>query len=319
MRVALTAPLLSLAVGLLARPAGADPVDPQRLAAAQVLFDQGQDAMEKKDYATACPKLEEVTRLLPEGVGGQITLAQCYEGAGRLASAWTTYRVAQALAAQAKKADDEAQARERAEALKPRLAQITITVPEQTRALPGLTIVREGITVGPAQWGTPLPVDKGKHVVVATATGKQRWEQVVEVPADGIVGTVEVTGLLDLPAPARAPTWNGLRTGGVVLGVAGLLGVAAGAAFGGIALSKKSQSGGECGAGAGSADPNHCTAAGAQLRSDAILAGNVSTGTFVAGGALLVAGVTLFAIGSRAPAKVEAKVGVGSLRISGAW
>jgi hypothetical protein len=318
------APLTVLVVCLVGPRAGAQPVDPGKLAAAQALFDQAQAAIDKKDYASACPKLEEVTHLLPNGIGGQVTLAQCYEGAGRLASAWSTYVVAQAAAARALRPDQEKQARERAQALKAKLAQLTVVVPDATRLLPGLSITRDGIPVGAAQWGTPSPVDKGKHAVVATATGKPRWEKVVEVPDDGAGVVVEVAGLAEAPAapPPREPPgafWSGLRIGGASLVGVGLVGVGVGSAFGAIALAKKNQSGSACGSSVGSSDPNFCTGPGAQLRSDGLRAASISTGTFIAGGVVLAAGVTLFAVAPRTLPKVEARLGPGSIVVAGAW
>jgi hypothetical protein len=206
MRLHPTVLALPIALALGAAPARAQKaVDPQKLAAAQGLFEQAQTAMNNKDYASACPKLEEVTRLLPEGVGGYFTLAQCYEGAGRSASAWSSYLVAEALAAsQPSRAAQRQAAHDRAEALKPRLAHLVVNVAEPTRALPGLVIERDGIAVGAVQWGTPAAVDKGRHVVIATATGKPRWEKVVEVPDDGATVTVDVAGLGE-PKPAATP------------------------------------------------------------------------------------------------------------------
>jgi hypothetical protein len=305
--------LVLLALG---PPAAAQPVDPQKLAAAQVLFEQAQAAMDKKDYASACPKLEEVTRILPNGVGGLLTLARCYEGAGRLASAWSAYMVAQAAAAQAKRPELERQARERVGALKPKLAQLTIKVPEAIRAAPGLSITRDGVSIGAAQWDTPVPVDKGAHVVVATATGKARWEKAVDVPANGAAVTVDVAVLADAPAPAvEAPSpvtakagaeapafWTRRHIAGAAIGGAGLVGVVIGSAFGGIAISKKNQSNdGHC-------VMTQCDVVGAQLRSDGVTAASISTGTFIAGVVLLAGGVTLLAIPST---NQTARVGIG--------
>src|SRR5262245_14421848 len=112
---------------------------------AQALYEQAVAAMDKKDYASACPSLEEVVRLIPEGVGAKLTLAECYEGAGRLASAWTGYALAEAAAAKENQREREQKAHARAEALKPKLARLTIVVPEAVRALPGLAITRDGV------------------------------------------------------------------------------------------------------------------------------------------------------------------------------
>src|SRR5262245_25783154 len=62
-----------------------------KLTEAEALYDAATKAMDGNDYAAACPKLEEVVRLVPHGVGARLTLARCYEGAGRLASAHASY------------------------------------------------------------------------------------------------------------------------------------------------------------------------------------------------------------------------------------
>ncbi len=324
----IAASLVLLAVGLAAPPAGAQPVDPQRVAAAQVLFEQGQAAMDRKDYATACPKLEEVTRILPNGVGGLLILARCYEGSGRLASAWSAYLVAQSAAAQALRPELERQARARVGALKGKLAHLTIRVPEAVRGVPGLAIQRDGTPVGAAQWGTPMPVDRGKHVIVATAPGKQRWQQDLEVAADGAVVGVDVVALTDAPVAPVAPVaadaprgaspeppsfWTTRRIAGATVAGGGLVGVVIGAVFGGIAISKKDQSNdGHCQA-------NACDPTGAQLRSDGLSAASVSTGTFVAGAVLLAAGVTLVLVPSGKPVEARVGVGPGALHLSASF
>src|SRR5262249_4885544 len=147
---------------------------------------------------------EEVTHILPNGVGGQITLARCYEGAGRLASAWSTFLVAQGAAAQAKRPAEEKQARERVAALKPKLAQLTIVVPEALRGLPGLSIGRAAPPGGAARGGARLPADGGRHALGATAPGKRRGEKPVDAPADGARVSVSVDVLVDAPVESPA-------------------------------------------------------------------------------------------------------------------
>ncbi len=93
-----TASLVS-ASALRASSAFAQPIDARTMATAQALHDQGLKALDAKDYATACPKLEEVVRLVPDGLGARLSLAECYEGADRLASAWTVYLFVESAAA----------------------------------------------------------------------------------------------------------------------------------------------------------------------------------------------------------------------------
>src|SRR3954463_4803863 len=59
-------------------------------AAAQALFEQGMQLAREGAYATACPKFEESLRLEPS-LGSQYYLADCYEHAGRTASAWAHF------------------------------------------------------------------------------------------------------------------------------------------------------------------------------------------------------------------------------------
>ncbi|HMJ09959.1 MAG TPA: hypothetical protein VK524_01070, partial [Polyangiaceae bacterium] len=96
-------------------------------AAAQSLFDQGRALMAKGNNAEACPKLEESQRLDP-GTGTLLNLARCYELTNRLASAWTKYLEAASSAQATGNVKREREARKRAEALVPKLAQLVISV-----------------------------------------------------------------------------------------------------------------------------------------------------------------------------------------------
>jgi hypothetical protein len=206
----------------LARAAAAQQHDMEKAQTAQALYDQAVSALDRKDFAGACPKLEEVVRLEPAGIGAKITLAECYEGAGKLASAATTYELAEAAAADAHQAERQKKAHDRAAALKPRLAHLTVTVPAEIAALPGFVIHRDGVRIGTAQWGLALPADQGEHRVEATATGKALWTQVFVV-ADGTETSVAVGPLADAPVAAGPPpaaplsdTAAGRKIGGIV-------------------------------------------------------------------------------------------------------
>jgi hypothetical protein len=222
--------LVACAAVALAGRASAQQPDLEKARTAQALYDQAVSALDRKDFAGACPKLEEVVRLEPKGIGAKITLAECYEGAGKLASAATTYELAEAAAAAAGQAERQKKAHDRAVALKPRLGHLTVTVSPEMQALAGLQIQRDGVPVGAAQWGLAFPADQGEHRVVATATGKERWEQVV-VLADGTEAQVLVGPLHDAQAVAAvapvapgADAGHGRKVGGIVaLSVGGAL------------------------------------------------------------------------------------------------
>jgi len=299
----------------------------QALTAAQALHNEAEIALDRGDYASACPKLEEVVRLVPEGIGAKLTLAECYEGAGKLASAWTAYVVAERTAATAKQGAREKLARSRAEALRPRLATLTILV-RGAATLSGLEIQRDGVVVGAPQWGSPVPVDKGVHVITATAPGKVRWEKTVEIESDGVTETVTISALEDKakrPEPVRpAPTqrtqnppfWRGYRIAGAALGGAGLAAVVGGAIFGLRAMSQKDESnaGGHC------TPQNYCDKVGLELRDAGLTSATISTALFVAGGAALAGGVVVFATTPQADESgVQIAIAPTSLALRGQW
>src|SRR5690242_14012919 len=120
-------------------------------ATAQALFDQARTLMDQGHAEEACPKFEESQRLDP-GSGTLLNLARCYEQTGRLASAWSKYLETVAAAKNVGNAGREAEARARAEALKPRLANLSVTPAAALRNVQGLEITRDGAPVGSAQW-----------------------------------------------------------------------------------------------------------------------------------------------------------------------
>ncbi len=180
--------------------------DAQRTGAARALYDQAVIEMESGGYESACPKLEASVKLEPEALGARITLAQCYEGGGRLASAWSTYLQVEAAAGKAKQAARQTKAHERAEALRPKLAQLILQVPEEVQSLPGLAVLRDGLEIERAVWSVPIPIDRGTHRIVMTATDRKRVEQTFEVDQDGQSVTVKLPRLRGVaPPPSTAP------------------------------------------------------------------------------------------------------------------
>ena len=340
-------PVLALALAALALPltpgvARAQTTNAQRFATAQTLYDQAVAEMANKDFASACRKLEEVTRLIPEGLGAKLTLGECFESAGKLASAWIQYALVETAAGKAANMERQQKAQARAAALKPKLAQITIDVPGEVSKVAGVEVHRDGVSVGAAQWGVALPVDAGSHTIVVTAPGKLRWSKTVDGVADGATISVRIPALLDDPAAkAGAPALHGTggaapvatwqRPAAFVAGGLGLVGVGLGVAFGLTAVAKKDESNTD----------NHCTEAdicdpiGIESRSDARSAGNVSTAMFIAGGVALAGGVVLFVTAPSAkeeaprtgrgrpldPPSWNAKValGFGGLNVQGSW
>jgi hypothetical protein len=172
-------------------------------AAAQALFDAAKQLMAKGKYAEACPKLEESQRLDP-GLGTQFNLASCYEQVGKTASAWSMFLEVAGAARAAGQADREKVARQRAGALEPKLVRLTITAPASPPA--DLQVKRDGVAVGKAQLGIPVPIDPGKHTIEATASGKSPFSTTVESTRPGASETVAIPPLGNAsPGAATGP------------------------------------------------------------------------------------------------------------------
>jgi len=164
----------------------------QQKAAAEVLFNEGQKLLYEKNYEAACRRFEQSQAADP-GVGTLLYLAQCYEGQGRSASAWATYREAYSAARAAGPTDRRAQvAAERASQLEPRLAKLTVQVaPENPRD--GFELTINGKSIDAALFGVAFPVDPGRYEIVARAFGRTPWSSSIDVqPTQQLVASVPV-------------------------------------------------------------------------------------------------------------------------------
>ncbi|HEU4534663.1 MAG TPA: hypothetical protein VFS00_11120, partial [Polyangiaceae bacterium] len=159
---------LAACLSLAAAPAARAQPEGRR-AAAQVLFEQGRSLMNASRYAEACTKLEESHQIEPAS-GTLLNLADCYEHIGRTATAYEVFLDVATIASQSPGlAKYETFARERANALKPKLSKMRVTV---SAPVAGLSVHRDGIVLGPSDWGSAVAVDPGQHVVEASAPSK---------------------------------------------------------------------------------------------------------------------------------------------------
>jgi hypothetical protein len=268
--------------------------------------------MAQHRYADACPKLADSQRLAPSG-GTLINLAECYEHTGQTASAWVAWKDAAARANAAGKAGAEKSALDRAASLEPKLARLSIAVSAESD-VPGLEVKRDGIAIGHAEFGLPIPIDPGTHLVEAHAPKKKAWSSQVDVAPKQADARVTVSLIDDaeavaaasrapavsssaatLPVGAEAPATeaqggNAQKTiSWVVLGV-GVVGVGIGTVFGLQAKSKNDEA----------LQPQNCPTSmrcnqnGLSLTDDAKSAATISTIGFVAGGVALAAGAVLW-------------------------
>jgi hypothetical protein len=189
-----------LALALMAGSAGAQAPAAENAAAASHLFDEAQQLMAEGKAGAACPKYAESQRLDPQ-LGTLLYLAECYASVGRTASAWVSFKAAVEIASQ-KKDPREAKARARLAELDGKLSRMTISVAPRTQPV---EIRRDGELVGSAMWGSPIPVDPGRHTITARTAGYRDWSADIEVPAAGGNVTVSVPAPEPLPAQNAAP------------------------------------------------------------------------------------------------------------------
>lgn len=339
-RTTLLRALLSLSLALTPLAAHAQVTGPAAVARAQALFDEGVAALEAKDYAAACPKLEQATELLPQAIGAREALADCYQAAGRLASAWSQYTVAQSLARSIGQEERGALAAAKAAELQPKLATLTIEAPEVVTRLAEVTITLDAEPIDRALWGTAIPVDAGKHTVSVAAPGRRTWSQerrVVDGERERVpVPVLELTVVARAPAPVVAApekpppapeaaprTWQ-RPLGFAAVGV-GVLGFGTSGLLAALASEKNDASKAD----AHCDEANVCDDAGYGLRGEALGLAHGATAAVVLG-SVLVAGGFLLVMTAPATEKVPSRgkaagvrwgieVGPTGLGVRGVW
>lgn len=164
---------------------------------AQSLFDDARALLESGRYAEACPKFAESQRVDPGG-GTLLNLALCHELEGRTATAWLEFREALAQAIRDQRDDRVALARSHIDGLLPKLAKVTVHVPDDLSARnPEVCLDRAALPR--SAWGIPIPVDPGEHEISVVVSGA-RWETSVVAREPGAVYDVKIA------APSAPPS-----------------------------------------------------------------------------------------------------------------
>jgi hypothetical protein len=284
--------LIALALELTFFPLHRAKAEERDAAAAEALFQEARALMASKAYDQACAKFAASQKLAPGG-GTLLNLADCYEHAGKTATAWGTYHDAIAAAQRAGLKEREQLARESAKALEPMLPKVTLRL---TGSREDIAIARDGIPLDVAMLGTPIPVDPGAHTFEARAPGNKTWSARIEIlPAQAIsldVPELAPDSTRDDPAAPRAPEapragMSGQRVVALTVVGLGVAGLAVGTIFGFQTKSKWSAAEKHC-------DGRFCDPEGVSLAADAKTNGNVSTVAFAIGGVALVAGGVLW-------------------------
>jgi hypothetical protein len=300
-------------------------------AAAEALYQQGQELMTQAKYDEACEKFRS-SQQLDAGLGTLLHLADCYEQLGRTASAWATFEEAASIAASRGETNRYEIARARATALKPQLSYVVIRSKEP---LPkGAVVQRDGSPLPQALWGVPVPNDPGEVTVRVLAEGYVTKEVKVIV-AKATVDPIEVTlpGLEpiqtpsadtpELASPALAPPpvratdgafdhrASNLPTWGLVVGGAGVVALGVSLIFTIMGNADHEASLNDC----SDSNENSCGPTGVQRRNDALTKLGVATGLGIGGAVALGAGVLLY-VSAPDEHATPAAIGVG---YQGVW
>ena len=278
-------------------------------------------------YEKACPMIKRIVDARTaasfdpgKGLGARVELAVCYEKQGKLASAIEQYSLVETLADAADQKDRVQKAHARVEALRPKVALLTLVAPADLAMVPGLVVRVDENVVDVRSWGTPLPIDPGKHTISVTAPNRRLESQTVDIAQNG----VRVSAKLGAPSPvtpaASSPltgatsarsvgpaagervatltvqsdterSWQRpVALGGLALGVVAL---SVGIGLGVDAMSKRDGLRAHCRTDAGSAE-DVCDKTGIDLRSAGLTSANVSTVALVGGGVAVAAGLVLW-------------------------
>ncbi len=284
------------ALGLLFAPMAAHAQGKGALA--ETAYNDGKRLYDADQIAAACAKFQTSMDLDPQRSTLQ-ALAVCREKEEKWASAWQNYLE---LGRQLSRGGDEEKARmarTKAGELEKRLLYVVLVMDAPP---PGLSITLDGTALDASLLGSRLPVDPGAHDIVVTATNKKPWKQRVTVGPSPSEQQVKIAALEDAPAPEAGTGgsyampgplrrqhgfWTTQRVVGAVVGGVGILAIGGAAVFQIVALSEDKI--------ANDFDPgtpsyeNHKDAA---RTNQTIAIPMVATG-----GAMLVTGIVLVAIG----------------------
>jgi len=283
----------------------------QETADSERLFKEGVRLYQAKQYAEACPLLERSQAAAPT-LKARGALALCYEGMGRVASAYKTWKE---LADQAKEAGAVEQPRmkralQKIEQLAPHVARVVFQVVESPA---NVQVSLDGQALASTDLGAAIPVDPGAHTIDAKAPDRVDWHGNFDLgkPDEGKTRSLPIGPLapiqrVDIQVPEGQPTvdnttyarvpveptrhWPTLKYVGLATAGAGVVAITIGTIFAVSANSKWSDA-----KALGCDDNGTCrTRAGADLVNDAGSKATIGTIGIGAGIALVAGGAALW-------------------------
>lgn len=218
---------------------------PPQSALAEALFQEGKALLELGELTSACAKLSESFRVEP-ALGALLNLAVCHEREGKIASAWSEFTDALALAERSGELERAEFAKLRAEELRERVPRVKLQI---SQADVQIQIKLDSQVLGDGAWDSAIPLDPGVHHFEATAPGRKGWETTVNVAKDSGTRILPVPALaVQLPVAPSGPPRHSLpvlpqprpaaqagdarRTWGLIAGGVGLIGFGASAFWG---------------------------------------------------------------------------------------
>jgi len=276
------------ALGVFLLSAGVASAQTRDPTTAEALFLAGRDAVERGDFAVACPKFAASDSLDP-AAGTRINLADCEERLSHPAAAWRHWREALELLA----ADDA-----RMPLVRERIAMLEKVVPRLTvkleHAARGVRVLRDDVEIGVASLGLALPVEPGEHVITVSAEGRETTTTTVVAKQGESTTVVPLLGPLLAtppaePGPEKPPLSKPLpfRSIGFVAVATGGVAIATSMVFGAVALAAKSDLDGNC------FPRTVCNDDGADAAARGRTSATIATVTGVAGVALVLGGIAL--------------------------
>ncbi len=241
--IGVAATVLALSVGRVAiadeAPSATD------AASAEVLFKKARGLMDEGRTEEACAAFDASYQFDP-APGTLLNIGACNRSLGRTATAWSQFVEAERLLRRRGDTRRADFAKGEAAALEAGLAHLVL---EAASRPPGLTIARDGIETRVGSLGTSLPIDPGRHEIVAKATGYATYKGFVTV-APGKEIHFEIPTLRVAPSSPQAENLGARRrlqrTLGWAVGGMGVGTLALGGVFVGLVAERKSAADPHC-------------------------------------------------------------------------